>query len=123
MKLNEERAEGLYQFTGHGPGYVEVNGERLTASVMVGGSLIDRNWAPVPTGVLSSDTAAELALRKIEVVLIGTGSQLRFPPRGTLACLTSAGIGYEVMDTPAACRTYNVLLSEGRRVIAALVVD
>ena len=57
-----------------------------------------------------------------EIVLLGTGAQFRFPEPALLAPLYKAGIGVEVMDTPAACRTYNILLGEGRNVVAALLV-
>ena len=59
---------------------------------------------------------------KPEVVLLGTGARLRFPPAAVLAPLTRAGIGVEVMDTAAACRTYNILAGDGRRVVAALLM-
>ncbi len=58
-----------------------------------------------------------------EIVLLGCGARFRFPSPAVLAPLYGAGIGVEVMDTRAACRTYNILLSEGRRVVAALIVD
>ncbi len=69
------------------------------------------------------DLSGPLAELKPEVVLLGTGTRLRFPhPRLTRA-LTDAGIGVEVMDTPAACRTFNILAAEGRKVLAAVILD
>ena len=56
-------------------------------------------------------------------MLLGTGPVFRFPEAARLAPLYQAGIGVEVMDTPAACRTYNILMGEGRKVLAALLLD
>jgi len=64
----------------------------------------------------------ELALLKPELVLLGTGDRLHFPAPGLLASLAAARIGAEVMDTRAACRTYNILAEEGRNVAAALII-
>ncbi|MEA2078253.1 MAG: Mth938-like domain-containing protein [Pseudomonadota bacterium] len=58
-----------------------------------------------------------------EIILLGTGSTLCFPPAKLSASILGAGTGFEVMDTAAACRTYNILLSEKRRVIAALLIE
>ena len=59
---------------------------------------------------------------KPEIILLGTGASFVFPDRARLAPLYNAGLGVEVMDTPAACRTYNILLGEGRNVVAALIL-
>lgn len=123
MKFHLERLEGRNRFTGHGPGYVEVNGERITTSVVVGESLLDRAWAASTVGLLTPESLAPLVGHDPELVLLGTGTGFRFPPRPVFAPLADAGIGVEVMDTPAACRTYNILLAEGRRVLAAVIVD
>ena len=69
------------------------------------------------------DHMAAIAELKPEIVLIGTGAKLTFPDRALLAPLYKAGIGVEIMDTPAACRTYNILLGEGRGVLAAVIVE
>ena len=107
-------------FTGYGEGYVMVNGERHTRSLIV---LADRvlPW-PVPgiEALVAEHLDAILATRP-EVVLLGTGARLRFPAPALAAPLARAGIGLEVMDVPAACRTYNILAAEDRAVVAALV--
>lgn len=122
MKLHQTRVQWRNLFTGYGPGYVSVNGKRWEHSVIV---LADRTepWNVVGFDALTEDTFAQLAELPIEVLLLGSGAKLRFPhPRLTQA-LIRAGIGLEVMDTQAACRTYNFLLEEGRRVGAALLLD
>lgn len=123
MKFHLERLDGRNRFTGHGPGYVEVNGERITASVVVGESLLHRQWGASTVGLLTAESLAPLVGHDPELVLLGTGAGFRFPPRPVFGPLEEAGIGVEVMDTPAACRTYNILLAEGRRVLAAVIVE
>jgi uncharacterized protein len=121
MKLHQTRAEGRTLFTGYGPGYVSINGVRWEASVLV---LTDRaeRWDAASFEALTEETFASLAKLPIEILLLGTGPTLRLPhPRLTQA-LRDARIGLEAMDTPAACRTYNFLLDEGRRVAAALLI-
>jgi len=109
-------------FTGYGEGYVMINGERHERSLIV---LADRilPWSLPGFEALAPAHFAELLAMKPEVVLLGTGARLRFPPPPVLAALPAAGIGFEVMDTRAACRTYNILVAEERVVAAALVLD
>ena len=122
MKLHQSRAQGQNVFTGYGPGYVSVNGTRWEASVIVLADRIQR-WDVPDFDALTEGSFASLAELGVEIVLLGSGARLRFPhPRLTQA-LGKAGIGLEVMDTRAACRTYNILLDEGRRVAAALLIE
>jgi uncharacterized protein len=72
---------------------------------------------------LSAKHFDALVMRAPEIVLLGSGSRLRFPSPALYAGLSKANIGVEVMDTPAACRTYNILAAEGRRVAAALILE
>ena len=121
MKLHLTRGEGRNQITGCGAGYVSVNGVRYEHPILV----TPEKVAPWPVeqsaAIAGGDIAAVLA-HAPEIVLIGTGSRLAFPPAAVLRPLIDAHIGYEVMDTGAACRTYGILMAEGRRVLAALVV-
>ena len=122
MKFEREQPGGKNAFTGYGDGYVEVNGRRHQQSLVVGGERIVVDWPVTSVEGLGADHMAALVELKPEIVLLGTGARFQLPPPALLAPLYKAGIGVEAMDTPAACRTYNILLAEGRNVVAALIV-
>ena len=121
MKLHAARAEGRNLFSGYGPGFVAINGVRYERSVIV---LADRILDWEVSGFDGLDAAAFSALARLplEILILGTGAVLRFPGASYSKILRAAGISMEVMDTCAACRTYNILLSEDRRVGAALLM-
>lgn len=122
MKLHLARSEGLNQITSCGAGFVAVNGVRHGRSLLVTPQRLVEGWPAASFEALrSADLDTALALEP-EVVLLGTGERLQFPPAEVLRPLIDAGVGYEVMDTGAACRTYNILMAEGRRVLAALII-
>lgn len=123
MKIAIDDVDGSNRFTAYGRGFVDVNGARHRASVIVAADQVIEDWFEGPVEALSGEALEPLAAMKPDIVLLGAGSRFRFPPPGVLAPLRIAGIGVEVMDTPAACRTYNVLQAEGRRVVAALILD
>jgi uncharacterized protein len=121
MKFHLSTAEGN-MFTGHGADYVRLGVVEYRDNILVTPERIATGWTAGGFDTLTEGDFAALAELKPEVVLLGTGASLRFPhPRLTRA-LTDAGIGVEVMDTPAACRTFNILAAEGRRVAAAVLV-
>ena len=122
MKFEQDNAAGRNTFTGYGEGYVEVNRQRHAASVVVGADHVITDWPAKSIEALTADHFAAVVALRPEIVLLGTGARFAFPAPALLAPLRQAGIGVEVMDTPAACRTYNILLGEGRNVVAALVV-
>ena len=120
MKLHASAPGAVNTFTGYGEGYVMVNGERRDSSVVV---LADRvvGWPAKAFDALTLEDFSFISELKPEIVLLGTGARQRFPhPRLTRA-LAEAGIGVEVMDVQAACRTYNILVAEARKVAAALL--
>ena len=120
MKLHASAPGGANTITGYGENYVMVNGERHDSSVVV---LRDRvlHWPAQSFEHLSAESFGLLRELGVEIVLLGTGPRQRFPHPRLTAELTRAGIGVEVMDTQAACRTYNILVAEERRVAAALL--
>lgn len=121
MKLHLARAEGRNLFSGYSSGYVAVNGQRYEHSLIV---LPDRilDWEPAGFGDLTEAAFSGLAGLSLEILILGTGARLQFPHPSITRGLYQAGTALEVMDTHAACRTYNILLSEDRRVGAALLL-
>ena len=122
MKLHASALTSLHTFTGYGEGYVMVNGARHEASVIVLPERIEP-WPVAGFAALSEAHFAAIAALAPEVVLLGTGARLRFPHPRLTAPLARARIGLEVMDLQAACRTYNILMAEERKVAAALLFD
>jgi len=122
VKIAHEQLAGRNAFTGYGDGYVEVNRARHHASLVVSAERVVTDWPASSIESLTADHMAAILEMAPEIVLIGTGGAFRFPEPAMLAPLYKAGIGVEVMDTPAACRTYNILMAEGRNVVAALIL-
>jgi uncharacterized protein len=120
VKLLASGPTTQHRFTAYGEGYVMVNGARHAASVIVLPERLEP-WAVAGFDALTEAHFAALAALAPEVVLLGTGSRLRFPSPRLTAALARAGIGLEVMDVQAACRTFNILAEEERHVAAALV--
>lgn len=122
MKLVQEKNAHLNQFTRYGVDWVDVNGEKQSGSLIVTSDAIHA-WRPSGFADLRrEDFAAALACHA-DVVLLGTGSSIRFPHPSLYRDLTDAGIGMEIMDTGAVCRTFNALAGEGRKVAALVLFD
>jgi len=122
MKLHLASQTGDNLFTGYGAGYVMVNKVRYEKSLVVMPDRIIEASLPSKVAELNSGHFEFLLGLKPEIVLLGTGNLLRFPAPELSRCLAQARIGLEVMDTSAACRTYNILTAEGRSVAAALLL-
>ncbi|MBX3609823.1 MAG: Mth938-like domain-containing protein [Hydrogenophaga sp.] len=125
MKLHADTPHNL-AITSLGDGWIAINGERHTSSVVLSASRGLRSWQCSEFGNLAVEHFAELldepdALP--ELVIFGSGARLRFVAPALLRTLIARGIGVETMDTAAACRTYNILVGEGRRVTAALLIE
>lgn len=123
MNLHLSDAPGLNLFTAYGAGYVAVCEKRYGASLIVLPGKIITDWSVECFAALDSSHFAAILEWEPEVVLLGTGNLLRFPHPGLTEPLIRAQIGLEVMNTPSACRTYNLLASEGRRVAAAILLE
>ena len=122
MKLHLDPATARNAITGYGDGYVMVNRQRFERSLVVLPDRILLDWPPKRFDDLAPEHMAELAGLDREIILLGTGAQLRFPRPEIIQPLMRSGVGVEVMDMQAACRTYNILLAEDRRVAAALLI-
>lgn len=115
--------EGSNAISRHGPGGVAVNGVEHTRSVVVPWIGSVSAWPVTSFESLGPEHFEALAALKPELVIFGSGPKLRFARADLLRALIDARIGVETMDTAAACRTYNVLLAEGRAVVAALIFE
>lgn len=102
---------------------VSVNGRALTRSFLLLPDRLDEGWGPSSFEGLTCEHLAALTVHRCDVILIGTGRRQRFPALALLRPLIEAGRGYEIMDTAAACRTYNVLIGEGRIALAACILE
>lgn len=118
--LDENNA--TYQIRAYQPGSIQINEKNYTRSVIVSSDHLIDDWAPQSISDLNFESFAPIVLMKPDVLLIGTGSQLIFLPIEIYGELINLGIGVEVMNTAAACRTYNALTAENRHVAAALLV-
>lgn len=110
-------------FTAYGAGYVAVNNEKHEKNLILLPESIIHEWSTADVTSLSESDMQKLLELGTEIILLGTGNRLRFPPGPLLRPFAAAGIGIEIMDLQAACRTYNILAAEGRKVAAALLFD
>ena len=122
MKFTLSTTGVSHAFSASGEGWVEINGIRHQHSLVLGGDRAPEAWGH-PFEALDEQDFAMLLAWQPEIVVFGSGRVFRFPhPRVTRA-LPEARVGLEIMDTRAACRTFNVLAGEGRRVVAAILID
>ncbi|RKU03173.1 hypothetical protein C7H84_11390 [Burkholderia sp. Nafp2/4-1b] len=123
MKLHQDTSGALNTVTGYGPDYVDVNLQRHERSVIVLPGAPVRDWPVSAFDALAPEHFAMLLDPAPELVIFGSGARLRFPHPRLVAALTAKRIGVETMDFQAACRTYNILMAEGRKVAAALLIE
>jgi uncharacterized protein len=123
MKLHAALPTDSKVITGYGEGYVLVNRERFQRTLVVMPERIWTEWGATTFEALAEEHFKALVQLERDVVLLGTGPRLRFPRPEITRALIEARVGLEVMDVPAACRTYNILVEEGRKVAAALLLS
>ena len=122
MKFTLDRPATRHVVRGYSPGALRIGEQRVFAQRDRVRQTLITDWRPQRMDELTAaDLEPALALRP-EVLLLGSGARQVFPPHDLLAQLYAARVGFEVMDTGAACRTYNVLVGEGREVAAALLI-
>jgi uncharacterized protein len=121
MKLHPDRNTTLNTVTAYGSGWFEINRVRHEGALLLMPEGEVRHWAVASFEALTTADFEALVALGAEIVLFGTGTQHRLPHPRLTAALARAGIGVEAMDSYAACRTYNILMGEGRRVLAALL--
>ena len=123
MKLQSDPHSGANTITGYGDGYIEINKIPYSHAVLLSSDGEILEWPVKSFEELSPADFAQMAALKPELIIIGTGKRQRFPKPELLKTLIDAKLGFEVMDSQAACRTYNILVGEGRQVLLALIVE
>ena len=122
MKFAEDDPGTGYIITAYDEKGIEINGKKFYSSLIIAPDALDANWSPTSIEDLKKEHFRSIIDFNPELVLLGTGSKLIFPAIESYVELINLGIGVDVMDTGAACRTYNILMGEGRRVIAGLIL-
>jgi len=122
LKLHLNTSITKKTFTAHGEGYVTVSHERFEHPIVVTPEQVLTDWQPQGFDALDETHFAYFLALKPEILLFGTGAQQRFPHPRLYHALSAEGIGVEFMNTAAVCRTYNILMAEDRRVVAAILL-
>ena len=126
MKLQPDRLD-VQSILGYGSGWVGLGregvAEKIKRSIVIGSGGEKFDWNCARFEDLTEQHFTQLAATQPELVIFGSGTRLRFAPPAFMRALMCNRIGVETMDTLAACRTYNILAGEGRRVIAALLIE
>jgi len=127
MKFQPDRSDAQ-TISGYGPGWVAVHSnaqgvEKIHRSCLLGADGLRQDWGGACFDELGAADFAQLATLDVEIIIFGSGGRIRFPKPAWLAPLMARRIGLETMDTGAACRTYNFLAHEGRRVALALLIE
>jgi uncharacterized protein len=122
MRFTQDQTSSVNVIRGYGNGEIRINAEVFESAVIVGASAIRTEVSINSVTDLTEQHVAHILLLEPEVVLLGTGARQVFPAPSFGVQFLRTGIGFEVMDTGAACRTFNVLVSEQRRVVALLLI-
>ena len=122
MKFTLENSATSNAVTGRAPGEVRIGGQTYRASLVVSAGVLIEDWPVRDAAALNEETLEAVLDLAPEIILLGTGERQVFPDPRLYAAVAARGVGIEVMDNGAACRTYNVLLAEGRNVALALIL-
>jgi len=122
MKLHASSTQQYQTVTGYDESGVEVNAERYNYSLIVMPEMAPRAWPVASFEALTEEHFQQILADAPDVVILGTGARQRFVHPKLTMPLTSRRIGVDCMDTQAACRTYNILMGEGRKVTLALII-
>lgn len=121
MKFAESDDSGGYLIEGYGPDGIRIGGRSYRAGLILTPDRIIEGWGPDEASRLAAEHIAALLELDPQVIVIGTGRTQVFPDPAVYSAIARGGVGLELMDTGAACRTYNILMAEGRRVAAGLM--
>ncbi len=122
MKFAQDSQEDGYVITAYDDNSVSINGKTFSQSLVVASTRLHENWGIADIELLTSSHINLVLSFQPELIIIGTGNNLVFPAVEIYSGIIEHGIGVDFMDTGAACRTYNILMSEGRDVVAGLIL-
>ena len=123
MKLQPDKQPSLNTVSAYGPDYIEINAQRYSQSLLLSPESPVIEWSCTRFEDIKTEDFEQIAKLDPAVVIFGSGQRIRFPQAALIAPLITRNIGLETMDLQAACRTYNVLMAEGRKVVAALLIE
>jgi uncharacterized protein len=123
VKLQPDKQPSLNTVSAYGPDYIEINAQRYTQSLLLSPETPVIEWSCARFEDIKIEDFEQIAKLEPAVVIFGSGQRIRFPQAALIAPLIARNIGLETMDLQAACRTYNVLMAEGRKVVAALLIE
>lgn len=122
MKLSLDYSTAKYAIHAYEADGITINTQRYTSNVVVSPNQLLQQWGPEQVGHITEEHILQLIELAPEIILLGTGKSLQFPHPALSALALTRGIGFEVMDTGSACRTFNILAAEDRNVVAALMI-
>jgi len=122
MKFAQDSQDEGYVITAYDEDNITINGKAFASSLIITREKLQENWNLKHIDSLQPEHIDQILLLNPELIIIGTGKKLTFPAVATYSEIIKKGIGVDFMDTQAACRTYNILMSEGRDVVAGLIL-
>jgi uncharacterized protein len=123
MKLHSTQTQHYQTVTAYDDAGVDINAVRFSHSLVVLPEVAPVAWPPASFDALTNEHFEQIIAAQPDVVILGTGKRQRFVHPKLTASLTARRIGVECMDNQAACRTYNILMAEGRKVALALIFE
>ena len=122
MKFAQDNQDEGFVITAYGENSISINGKSFKQSLIITRTKLNENWELSAIELLQADHINQILAFKPELIIIGTGDKLIFPAVEVYSGIIEHGIGVDFMDTRAACRTYNILMSEGRHIVAGLIL-
>ncbi len=123
MKLEKNHDDSVFVIRSYNDEGIKVNDNMLSQSFIIMSDQLVQNWQPGHFSDLCSNDLEQIADLDPEIIILGTGKTLSFPDQSLVASIRLKNIGFEVMDTYAACRCYSILVSEGRNVAAGMILE
>jgi len=122
MKFSAADNDGGHLILGYGPGRIFIGDRTYTRGLIVSPERIDTDWGPENATDLAVEHFEALLALDPQIIIVGTGKHQVFPGPNVYLTVLQQGLGVDIMDTGAACRTYNILVSEGRKVASGLII-